>query len=520
MPTPKPMNEQNPLRRGLLEDRSSDACAVVIFGASGDLTKRKLMPALYNLACARSLPGGFIVVGVARSEKSDDSFRAEMKEAVSSFSRRKPIDAALWADFERGISYVRGAASDPATFESLRAQLAKADAERGASRSKLFYLAVPPSEFGPIVEGLRASHLVEPAAGEQAGAPWSRVVFEKPFGHDLASARSLNDSIAAAFDESQVFRIDHYLGKETVQNLLVFRFANSLFEPVWGREHVDHVQITVAEDIGVEARGKFYEQTGVTRDIVENHLMQLLCLTAMEPPISLSADAVRDEKVKVLRSLRRMEQSEVARNAVRGQYGRGIVRGEEACAYREEPNVSPESRVETYVAMKVLVDNWRWSGVPFYVRAGKRLGRRVTEIAVVFREVPHTLFRAQDGGITPNVLALRIQPDEGIALRFISKEPGQQTLLRDVAMDFRYGATFGSNTPEAYERLLLDAMRGEATLFTRRDEIEEQWAYMDRVLGTWKTEGNPPPPIYPAGSWGPEQADDLLARDGRRWRRP
>jgi glucose-6-phosphate 1-dehydrogenase len=240
----------------------------------------------------------------------------------------------------------------------------------------------------------------------------------------------------------------------------------------------------------------------------------------MEPPISLSADAVRDEKVKVLRSLRRMEQSEVARNAVRGQYGRGIVRGEEACAYREEPNVSPESRVETYVAMKVLVDNWRWSGVPFYVRAGKRLGRRVTEIAVVFREVPHTLFRAQDGGITPNVLALRIQPDEGIALRFISKEPGQQTLLRDVAMDFRYGATFGSNTPEAYERLLLDAMRGEATLFTRRDEIEEQWAYMDRVLGTWKTEGNPPPPIYPAGSWGPEQADDLLARDGRRWRRP
>jgi glucose-6-phosphate 1-dehydrogenase len=521
MQTPQPPPEQNPLRRGLLEDRSSDACAVVIFGASGDLTKRKLMPALYNLACARSLPSSFSVVGVARSDKNDASFRAEMKEAVSAFSRRKPIDTRLWADFEEGISYVRGAASDPATFESLRSQLERADAERGVHRSKLFYLAVPPNEFGPIVEGLRASRLVEPAAARgQKGAPWTRVVFEKPFGHDLASARCLNDSIASAFDESQVFRIDHYLGKETVQNLLVFRFANSLFEPMWGREHVDHVQITVAEEIGVEARGKFYEQTGVTRDIVENHLMQLLCLTAMEPPISLSADAVRDEKVKVLRSLRRLERSEVSRNVVRGQYARGIVRGEEACAYREEPNVSPDSRVETYVAMKVLVDNWRWSGVPFYVRAGKRLARRVTEIAVVFREVPHTLFRAQDGGITPNVLSLRIQPDEGIALRFISKEPGQQTILRDVAMDFRYGATFGSNTPEAYERLLLDAMRGEATLFTRRDEIEEQWAYIDRVLQTWTAEGNHPPPMYPSGSWGPDQADDLLARDGRRWRRP
>jgi glucose-6-phosphate 1-dehydrogenase len=517
MPTPQP--EGNPLRRGLVEDRSSDACAVIIFGASGDLTRRKLMPALYNLACGRSLPAGSLVVGVARREKSDAAFRAEMKEAVSSFSRRKPVDEALWADFERGVSYVRGAASDPATFEDLRAFLEKADAGRGGPRSRLFYLAVPPSEFGPIVEGLRGARLVAPVGLERTEEFWTRVVFEKPFGHDIESARALNDSIAAAFDESQVFRIDHYLGKETVQNMLVFRFANSLFEPVWGREHVDHVQITVAEEIGVEGRGKFYEQTGVTRDIVENHLMQLLCLTAMEPPISLSADAVRDEKVKVLRSLRRLETSEVRRNVVRGQYVRGIVTGEEAPAYREEPDVSPQSTVETYVAMKVLVDNWRWSGVPFYVRAGKRLARRVTEIAIVFREVPHTLFRAPDGGITPNVLAVRIQPDEGIALRFISKEPGQQTILRDVAMDFRYGATFGSNTPEAYERLLLDAMRGEATLFTRRDEIEEQWAYIDPVLESWAREGQPPP-FYPAGSWGPEQADDLLARDGRRWRRP
>ncbi len=517
MTTPQP--EENPLRRGLVEDRSSDACAVVIFGASGDLAHRKLMPALYNLACGRSLPAGSLVVGVARREKTDAAFRAEMKQAVSSFSRRKPIDDTLWADFERGISYVRGSVTDASTFEALRAYLEKADAAHGRVRSRLFYLAMPPDEFGPIVEGLRGARLIAPVGRESTGDFWTRVVFEKPFGHDIKSARALNASIAAAFDESQVFRIDHYLGKETVQNMLVFRFANSLFEPVWGREHVDHVQITVAEDIGVETRGKFYEQTGITRDIVENHVMQLLCLTAMEPPISLSADAVRDEKVKVLRSLRRLEASEVRRSVVRGQYARGIVRGEEASAYREEPDVSPESTVETYVAMKVLVDNWRWSGVPFYVRAGKRLARRVTEIAVVFREVPHTLFRAPDGGITPNVLAVRVQPDEGIALRFISKEPGQQTILRDVAMDFRYGTTFGSNTPEAYERLLLDAMRGDATLFTRRDEIEEQWAFIDPVLESWAREGQPPP-LYAAGSWGPEQADDVLARDGRRWRRP
>jgi glucose-6-phosphate 1-dehydrogenase len=506
----------NPLRRGLVEDRTSDPCAIVIFGASGDLTRRKLMPALYNLARDRSLPGGFAVVGVGRREKTDESFRAEMKESIAAFSRRQDVDAAQWGDFARGVSYVRGAANESATYEQLRAQLERADAERGTQHNRLFYLAVPPSEFGPIVEGLRAAKLVAPVGGPS----WTRVVFEKPFGHDLASARALNDAVANAFDESQVFRIDHYLGKETVQNLLVFRFANSLFEPVWGREHVDHVQITVSEDIGVEGRARFYEQTGVTRDIVENHVMQLLCLTAMEPPISLAADAVRDEKVKVLRSLRPMERSEVARDVVRGQYSRGVVRGEEVPGYREEPDVSRTSRIETYVAMRVFVDNWRWSGVPFYVRAGKRMARRVTEIAVVFRSVPHTLFRAHDGGITPNVLSMRIQPDEGIALRFISKEPGQQTILRDVAMDFRYGATFGSNTPEAYERLLLDAMRGEATLFTRRDEVEGQWAYVDRILGSWAADGAAPPPLYGAGSWGPEQADDLLARDGRRWRKP
>ncbi len=509
---------ENPLRRGLAEDRTIDPCAVVIFGASGDLTKRKLMPGLYNLAVSRSLPGGFAVVGVARREKSNDDFRGELKAAISKYSRRKPIDEAVWSDFERGVSYVAGTFEDPKTYERLAQHLSELDKERGCAGNRLFYLAVPPAEFGTIATRLREAKLVaQPSRG--AGS-WTRMVIEKPFGHDLASARELNDTIASVFDESQVFRIDHYLGKETVQNLLVFRFANSLFEPVWNREHVDHVQITVAEEIGVEGRGKFYEATGVTRDIVENHLMQLLCLTAMEPPISLSADSVRDEKVKVLRSLRAMAPTQVPDNVIRGQYARGFVRGDEVPGYREEPDVAHDSRIETYLAMRVFVDNWRWGGVPFYCRAGKRLARRVTEIAVTFKKVPHNLFRAPDGGITPNVLAMRIQPDEGIALRFISKEPGQVTILRDVAMDFRYGASFGSNTPEAYERLLLDAMRGEATLFTRRDEVEEQWAYMDHVFAAWTREGNTPPPLYSAGSWGPEQADDLLARDGRRWRRP
>ncbi len=513
------MNPKNPLRNGLIDDKTGEACALVIFGASGDLTRRKLVPALYNLAVSRALPGAFAIVGVARRPKTDDAFRAEMKEGTAKFSRRKPLDEAVWSDFEKGITYVQGTFEDPKTYQNMREHLEALDKERGTQGNRLYYFAVPPSDFGIIVDGLREAKLVR-SGEEKEGGPWTRVVFEKPFGHDLKSAVELNDTIARVFKENEVFRIDHYLGKETVQNLLVFRFANSLFEPVWSREHVDHVQITVAEEIGVEGRGKFFEQTGVTRDIVENHAMQLLCLTAMEPPISLAADAVRDEKVKVLRSLRPIGRSQVATNVIRGQYGRGFVRADEVPAYREEPDVSPTSQTETYVAMRVFIDNWRWGGVPFYVRAGKRLPKRVTEIAVTFKKVPHTLFRAADGGITPNVLAMRIQPDEGIAIRFITKEPGQATVLRDVAMDFRYGAAFGSNTPEAYERLLLDAMRGEATLFTRRDEVEAQWSFMDHVFEAWQSEANAPPPIHPAGTWGPEQADDLLAQDGRRWRKP
>jgi glucose-6-phosphate 1-dehydrogenase len=510
----------NPLRRDLVAERTGEACVVVIFGASGDLTRRKLMPALYNLAVSRSLPAGSAVVGVARRDKKDEDFRKEMAGAVAQFSRRKPVDPSVWSDFERRMSYVAGSFDDAATFNKLKTHLDALDAEHGTSGSRLFYLAVPPSEHGTIVKGLRDANLVRPPNKTPNDGPFTRVVFEKPFGHDLASAKLLNETIAGVFDESQVYRIDHYLGKETVQNLLVFRFANSLWEPIWNREHIDHVQITVAEEIGVEGRGKFYEETGVTRDIVENHLMQLLCLTAMEPPISLSADSVRSEKVKVLRALRPMARESVQENVIRGQYARGFVRADEVPSYREEQGVASDSRVETFLAMRVLIDNWRWGGVPFYVRAGKRLPRRVTEISIQFKKVPHSLFKTPDGGITPNVLSMRIQPDEGIALRFISKEPGQQTILRDVAMDFRYGSAFGSNTPEAYERLLLDSMRGDATLFTRRDEVEAQWQYIDNVFEAWAAEGNVPPPLYAAGTWGPDQAEDMIARDGRRWRKP
>jgi len=508
----------NPLREGLEAGRVVPPCTVVIFGAGGDLTRRKLMPALYNLAVSRALPGGFAVVGISRGEKSDDAFREEMHEAVGTFSRKKPIDPGIWTDFAPGLFFQAGAFGEAETYAKLKERLETIEASRGTKGNRLFYLAVPPSEVRGIVEGLRGAGLVEKHTSISE-LPFTRIIAEKPFGHDRASAAALNGLLGEVFGERQVFRIDHYLGKETVQNLLVFRFANSLFEPLWNREHVDHVQITVAEDIGVEGRGRFYEQTGALRDIVQNHALQLLCLTAMEPPISLHADAVRDEKVKVLRSLRPLGPRTIRSSVVRGQYTGGFVRGNEVPAYRQEPDVAAESSTETFVAMRVFVDSWRWGGVPFYVRAGKRLNRRATEVAIHFKRVPHAIFPVPDGGISPNVLTMRIQPDEQIALRFTTKEPGQNTVLRDVAMDFRYGSTFGSNTPEAYERLLLDAMRGDATLFTRADEAEQQWAFVEPILAAWQ-ENPTPPPMYDAGSWGPEASHDLLAADGRRWRKP
>lgn len=505
----------NPFRQGLHGDRLPAPTVVVIFGASGDLTRRKLMPALYNLALARLLPPGFSVLGVSRRPWSDDDFREEQRKGVSEFSRKKPLDEVVWDDLAQGVGYVAGTFENPATYQSLKQRLEELDRTRGTCGNRVFYLSVAPSEFGTIVQGLAAAGLL---ADPKDASCATRVVCEKPHGVDLESSRELDRTLHASLDESQIYRIDHYLGKEAVQNLLAFRFANAIFEPLWSRQHIDHVQVTVAEDIGIEGRGKFYESAGALRDIVQNHLVQLVTLCAMEPLAAMDATSVRDEKVKVLRALRPLTADDLRRDVVRGQYGPGGVGGAPVPGYREEKDVAPDSTTETFVAMKLAIDNWRWQGVPFYIRAGKRLTRRVTEISVHFRGVPLALFGAS--AAEPNVLALRIQPDEGITLRFVSKVPGPTTVLRPVSMDFRYGATFGNTGPEAYERLLLDVMLGDATLFTRADEVDWSWRYFDPVLAHWKSEGAPEPSGYHAGTWGPAAADELVTRDGRRWRSP
>jgi glucose-6-phosphate 1-dehydrogenase len=505
------MND-NPLREGIASDRIPDPCTVVIFGASGDLTKRKLMPALYNLALSRLLPAGFSVLGVARRPKPDEVFRAEQHEGIAQFSRRKPVDEVIWNDFSQGVGYVQGSFDDPATYAALRERLEGLDRTRNTRGNRVFYLSTPPAEFSGIVRGLAGAGLI---ADRRDRSRFSRVVLEKPFGVDLASAEALDADLHEVLAESQLYRIDHYLGKEAVQNMLAFRFGNAIFEPLWNRAHIDHVQITVAEDIGVEGRGKFYEKAGTLRDIVQNHLIQLLALAAMEAPAAFDANAVRDEKVKVLRALRPLSREDIQRYTVRGQYTPGGVSGKAVPGYREEPDVAPTSRTETFCAFKFHVDNWRWHGVPFYIRAGKRLARRITDVSVHFKAVPHRLFA--DSPAEDNVLALRIQPDEGITLRFVSKVPGPRNLLRPVNMDFRYGAAFGSSGPEAYERLLLDVMLGEATLFTRSDEVHTSWEHFSPILDGWR-EGPEPEP-YPAGTWGPASAEALLTADGRRWRR-
>ena len=498
------------------QERTARPCAFVIFGASGDLTRRKLFPAVYNLAQSRLLPGGFAVVGVARRPKPD--FVDEMKTNVAKFSRRKPLDEGTWTELAKGISYVQGEFHEPATFEKLKAELERLDGARGTGGSRVFYLSVGPDQVSTIVKGLREHGLVVPPS-DQPGAPTQHVVVEKPFGHDLPSARALNRELLAHLAESQIYRIDHYLGKETVQNMMVLRFGNTIFEPLWSRQHVDHVQITVAEEIGIEGRGDFYEKIGITRDIVQNHALQILSLCAMEPPSSWDANAVRDEKVKVLRTMCPIRDKDVLTRTVRAQYAPGTVRGDKVPGYREEPGVAPGSKVETYVAMRLGLDSWRWGGVPFYLRAGKRLAKRVTEVALHFKSLPHALFRGMPGATDePNSLVMRVQPDEGISLRFATKVPGQGIAVRDVAMDFRYGAEFGSSTPEAYERLILDAMRGEATLFTRADEVEAQWAFIDPILEGWRSL-DAPVSSYEAGSWGPSSSDAMLA-PGDSWRRP
>lgn len=488
-------------------------CTVVIFGATGDLTHRKLIPALYNIAADGDLPAALTVVGFARRDKTDEQFREELEEAAKKFSRQGVQDE-LWQSFSERIFYHRSEFGDDDGYKRLAERLNQFDVERGTQGNRLFYLSVAPTEFEGILEKLNQYGLNKTREGS-----WARVIVEKPFGTDLPSAQELNRVVSQTFREKDTFRIDHFLGKETAQNIMVLRFANGIFEPLWNHRYIDHVQITASESLGVEGRGPYYETSGALRDMVQNHLLQLLCLVAMEPPTDLSADSVRDEKVKVVRALRPLTGEEVAENVVRGQYAEGALNGKNVIGYRAEERVNPKSETETYVALKVNVDNWRWADVPFYVRVGKRLPKSGTEIAVQFKSAPDVLF-SQNAKIEPNVLVIRIQPDEGISLRMQAKIPGATLRIEPVKMDFHYGTSFGKASPEAYERLLLDAMSGDATLFARRDEVEQAWKWIDAIEDAWHKSQNPPPLAeYPAGSWGPKEADDLLERDGRTWRR-
>jgi glucose-6-phosphate 1-dehydrogenase len=497
--------QENPLLVGLPVARQPEPCAMVIFGASGDLTKRKLFPALYALAYRRLLPERFGVVGVSRSEESDDDFRERMKAAVQEFGR-DDFREDVWDPLAEGLRYVSTDFADKAGEDRVVEVLNELDEERGTGSNRVYYLAVPPAVFPVIVEAVGKRRSTE---------GWTRLIVEKPFGHDLESANELNDLLHEHFDESEIFRIDHYLGKETVQNMLALRFANGIFEPIWNRQFIDHVQITVAESIGIEGRADYYEHAGAIRDIFQNHELQLLALTAMEPPIDFTAESVRNEKVKVLKSIH----TPGPKHLVRGQYGRGYVEGEEVPGYREEEGVDPNSMTETFVAAKLFVDNWRWADTPFYLRAGKRLARRETTIAIQFKRAPHPPFEELAAeSLRPNVLLIHIQPDEGVSLAIAAKVPGQGMQLRTVHMDFLYGGAFQTDMPEAYERLLLDCMRGDATLFTRADEVHEQWQLVDAIVAAWRR-GRVSFPNYAAGTWGPPSADELLHRDGRSWRR-
>ena len=504
-------SQVNPLREGLSSRAVPQPCSLVIFGATGDLTHRKLVPALYNLAADGELPPAVTVIGFARRKKSDDDFRGEMEETTRKFSRQ-PVRDEIWKTFAQSLFYVQSDFGDENGYRKLAERLKQMDKERGTRGNRLFYFAVGPDQFEPILENLKKAGLNQPAEG-----CWARVIVEKPFGTDLASARELNRLVHASFAEDQTYRIDHFLGKETAQNILVLRFANAIFEPLWNTRYIDHVQITAAETLGVETRGGYYETAGALRDMVQNHLLQLLCLVAMEAPTDLHANSIRDEKVKVVRSLRRM--SDVGARVIRAQYAAGAINGKSVPGYREEEKVNPESIVETFVALRLQIDDWRWADVPIYMRVGKRLPKSATEISVHFKKAPAVLFNKETITLDQNVLVIRIQPDEGISLRMQAKVPGTSLRIEPVKMDFHYGTSFGKASPEAYERLLLDAMSGDATLFARRDEVEEAWAFIDPIEEAWSGKSAPPLYFYPAGSCGPDEAEELLARDGRSWRR-
>jgi glucose-6-phosphate 1-dehydrogenase len=521
------MSPELSLNDPLRFNRKTPPCAVVIFGANGDLTRRKLMPALYRLAWDGRLAPGFAVIGISRTPMSDDDFRERMRESVAKYLEDSPFDEELWKSFARGLFYMAGDVADSAMYPRLETCLSEVEQSRQTDGNTLYYLSTQPSQYARIAEGIG---VLAPKKG-----CWRRIIIEKPFGHDLSSARELNRRLQQVFDESEIYRIDHYLGKETVQNILAFRFGNGIFEPLWNRRYIEHVQITAAESIGVEGRGAYYQEAGALRDMVQNHLLQVLATIAMEPSAEFSADAVRDERAKLLRSIRVRKPGEVAASAVAGQYGEGRVAGELMPGFRREKGVDPNSQTETYVAATFHVDNWRWAGVPFYIRTGKALPKRTSEIAIHFRSAPLAVFRDEreqldgesDSQISqghnnvavPNLLILRIQPEEGISLKFNSKRPGAGMTLRPVSMDFNYGSSFGERSPSAYETLLLDAISGDATLYTRQDMVEASWRVVQPILDYWSTRKFAFP-NYAAGTWGPPEADELLARNGHAWRRP
>ncbi len=489
---------------------------LVIFGASGDLTSRKLIPALCNLAEDNYLPSDFIVIGSSRSKLSDDDFRTRVHEGVKKYSRR-PISPAVWESFAKNLHYQPCNGEVLSDFEALKDRIEGLCTAHGQQFNYVYYLAMDPQFFGPIASNLKHVGLIEEYG---KGVRATSVVVEKPFGHDLASARHLNEVLRQSLAEEQIYRIDHYLGKETVQNILVFRFANGIFEPLWNRKYVDHIQISVCEDIGIGNRASYFDKNGIVRDIVQNHVLQMLALLCIEPPISLSdADSIRDEKAKVLRSIKRMSEEEVLQNTVRAQYTQGTVNGEKVPGYSEELGVAVGSSTDTFVALKLEIDNWRWSGVPIYIRAGKRLPKRITEITIFFNKAPDSLFKGrQVGELEHNVLSIQVQPKEGMSLRISSKPPGPRMRVRPVEMDFTYDSSFGIASPEAYERLLLDVMKGDPTLFTRNDEIEESWDLLAPIFKVWESEHAPPVHQYAAGSWGPPEAEALLMARGHKWR--
>jgi len=507
------MAEGNPFQDALRFERRVPPCALVIFGANGDLARRKLIPALYRLAYDRRLMPAFAIIGISRTRMTDDEFRKRMRSAMEEFLTETPFDASLWSSFGAGLHYIPGDVNDPETYRALGARLEQIGSQQQTGGNVLFYLSTQPSQYAAVARGLGA-------AGLDKGSGWRRLVVEKPFGHDLTSSRELNRELQEVFAERDIYRIDHYLGKETVQNITAFRFGNGIFEPVWNRRYVNHVQITAAESIGVEGRGAYYQEAGALRDMIQNHLLQLMATIGMEPPATFEPDTVRHERAKLLRAIRIPRPEEVAEIAVAGQYGPGRIGGEDLAGFREEPGVSPDARTDTYAAVTLFVENWRWAGVPFYLRSGKRLPKRVTDIAVQFNPAPLSLFGEDSAAaLSPNLMIVRIQPEEGISLRFQSKQPGSGMTLRPVTMDFNYGSSFGVRSPSAYETLLLDAMAGDATLFARQDMVDASWGVVQPILDAWKDTPHDFPD-YAAGSWGPAAADRMLARRGHTWRVP